>query len=141
MLKVEIETTRKGIDQRRKDLYARTRQKLSDIGDREPTNLARDLRGILPDNDYDNYRRETEELNCIDMIHSILTYSDPSTWTVDDIMENRYIKKYIDILGKIRVATLIQKEIAEYMDVEITKDTYIDSEGVAYNSVRFKDDI
>ena len=134
------ETTNKGIEQRRQDLYSRTRQKLKDAGDKNWEDLI-NLKDRLSPEDLENYDKEYDEISTIEMIHSILTYSPKENWNVDYIMENRYMKNYIDKLGEDKVRELAQQEVDEYINNAIVnQDVYTDSEGVSYNSITFKNE-
>lgn len=134
------ETTNKGIEQRRKDLYSRTRQKLKDAGDKNWENLI-NLKDRLSPEDLENYYKEYDEISTIEMIHSILTYSPKENWNVDYIMENKYMNNYIDKLGEDKVRELAQQEVDEYINNAIVnQDVYTDSEGVSYNSITFKNE-
>jgi len=139
MITILNETTRKEIDQRNKQMWNDIRQSLKDHGDSDWNN-AIGYMNRLPKEKSDEFYRYSRETACIDMLHSILTYSDPETWTVDNILKDHYMQQYIKELGKDTVANLIQQEIAEYQDATIDYNSYTDSEGLSYNSVRFRDD-
>ena len=139
MITILNETTRKGIDQRNKQMWNDIRQSLKDQGDSDWNNVIGYM-NKLPKDTADKYYRYSRETSCIDMLHSILTYSDPETWTVDNILKDHYMQQYIKELGKDTVAKLIQHEIDEYQDATIDYNSYTDSEGLSYNSVRFRDD-
>lgn len=80
------------------------------------------------------------EIRAIEMIHSILTYTNEYNWTTNYILNNKYMKSYIEELGEEKVRNLAEQEILEYKSATINKDVYTDSEGVSYNSVTFKDE-
>lgn len=139
MITILNETTRREIDRRNKQMWNDIRQSLKDNGDSDWENpIGYQLR--LPKDVSSKFLRYSSETSCIDMIHSILTYSDPETWTVDNILKDHYLQKYINELGKDTVAALIQQEIDEYQNATINYNDFTDSEGVSYNSVRFRDD-
>ena len=120
MYKAEIEARRRGL--------------FRDIRDRLGTN---NLMGSM-DQWTEEEKTEYEEIACINMLHSILTYSD--SHSVEEVMQNEYLRKYFDTLGEERVRELALQEIEEFKDAVIDKNSMTDSEGVSYNSVRFRDD-
>ena len=83
-----VETTGKELEKRKSDLRTRKRQALKDAGDKDYENLARDLSKILPKDVYDSFEKEEDELDCIDMLHSILTYG--GSFDVDELLKNGY---------------------------------------------------
>lgn len=133
------ETTNRELEKRKEDLRTRERQALKDAGVEDYENLARDLSKLLPKDVYEAFDLEREELSCIDMLHSILTYS--SNHDVNKVLENKYLQDYIDRLGYDKVKELANQEIEEYKNATINHDVYTDGEGVSYNSVTFKDDV
>lgn len=107
----------------------------------------------IPEEVYAPVRTERAELECIRMIHSILTYLDPEDWNLSNdkivglVMEdysnygNRYyLRESAKTLGWDRVEELVAQEVAEYKNAKINRNVYTDSEGVTYNSVTFYDD-
>lgn len=134
------ESTNSDIKRMRQDLYARERQALKDLGDPNWEDLV-GLKDRLPEEQFDAFMKEEGKIRAIEMIHSILTYTDPEYWTTDYVMSNKYMKKYIEELGEDVVSDIVNQEIEEYKNnAIIDKDTYTDSEGVTYNSVRFKNE-
>lgn len=134
------ESTNSDIKRMRQDLYARERQVLKDLGDPKWEDLV-GLKNRLPEDQFNAFMKEEAKINTIEMIHSILTYTDPDYWTVDNVMSNKYMKKYIEELGEDVVSDIVNQEVEEYKNNAIVdKDTYTDSEGVTYNSVRFKNE-
>lgn len=121
------ETTQRQLDNREKTLYNNIRKRLG-------TN---DLMGTR-EQWTDAERQEYSEIRCISMIHSILAYAYKSDYTVDHIVGNRYMKRYIDELGEDRVKVLAAEEIEEFKKATI-KYAGTDSEGVSYNQVIFKE--
>ena len=132
------ETTNKGIQAKKDDLYNRIRQALKDAGEKEWENIVGYV-NRLPKEQADMFDKEETELGCIDMIHSILTYG--SERNIDNLVQNEYLKRYIDELGEDKVRELLAGEVEEYKNATINKDVYTDGEGVTYNSVTFKDDL
>ena len=120
-----FETTQRQLDNREKTLYNNIRNRLG-------TN---DLMGTR-EQWTDAEKREYSEIRCISMIHSILTYAYRHDYTVDYVMKNRYMKRYIDELGEDRVKVLIAEEIEEFTKATV-KFGGTDSEGVSYNQVIF----
>lgn len=101
----------------------------------------------------DEERRKYVELGCIEMINSILAYNpwEKGVTTAEEIMEQEedgyynYLAKYVDGqreyglpgLGRDAVIDLIQGQMD---DIEgIDRDVHTDSEGVSYNSIRFRE--
>lgn len=134
------ETTNIELERRKEDLRARERQALVDIGDSDPDSLL-GIAKRLPSKIWLPLEKESAELDCIGMIHSILTYSEPDSWTTENVLSNRYMLDYIKELGKEKVTELINQEIEEYKNnAIINKDVHTDAEGVSYNSVTFKNE-
>ncbi len=134
------ESTNSDIKRMRQDLYARERQVLKDLGDPKWEDLV-GLKNRLPEDQFNAFMKEEAKINTIEMIHSILTYTDPDYWTVNNVMSNKYMKKYIEELGEDVVSDIVNQEVEEYKNnAIIDRDTYTDSEGVTYNSVRFKNE-
>lgn len=134
------ESTDSDIKRMRQDLYARERQALKDLGDPKWEDLF-GLKNRLPEDQFNAFMKEETKINTIEMIHSILTYADPENWTTDYVMSNKYMKKYIEELGEDVVSDIVNQEVEEYKNnAIIDRDTYTDSEGVTYNSVRFKNE-
>lgn len=77
--------------------------------------------------------------NCINMLHSILTYT--SNYDFENIINNKYLKDYINELGYTKVAELTKNEIKEFENVQIITNCFTDDEGNCYNSTIFKDEI
>lgn len=80
-----------------------------------------------------------DELECIDMINSILAYS-PFTFKSENLsseaeqaLKDRYLKKYIEILGSNRVLGLIKGQIKAISFIK--QDVYTDSDGLSYNRI------
>ena len=81
------------------------------------------------------------------MINSILAYTEidwtgdrPSAKEIVDAQEKKYknyLKEYIDFLGKDRVIELVQEQMDIIEDVDW--DTSTDSEGLSYNSIKYKE--
>lgn len=122
-----FETTQRQLDNREKTLYNNIRNRLG-------TN---DLMGTR-EQWTDAEKTEYTTIRCISMIHSILTYADRHDYTVDYVMKNRYMKRYIDELGEDRIKVLAAEEIEEFKKATI-KFGGTDSEGVSYNQVIFKE--
>ena len=131
------ETTNKGIEEKKQALYDRIRQALKDAGDEDWENIVNYVKR-LPQEQVDAFDLEEDEIWCIEMIHSILTYT--SDRDIDRLIKDRYLQKYIDELGEDKVRELLAGEIEEYKNATINRDVYTDSEGVTYNSVKFRDD-
>ena len=134
------ETTNKGLEAKKKALADKTRQKLKDNGVEDWESLTFLSTKLSPE-DLKEYLREEDEIWAIEMIHSILTYTSKDYWTVDYLMNNKYMAKYIKSLGEDKLRQIIADEIAEFEEnATIENDVYTDSEDVSYNSVTFKDE-
>lgn len=133
------ETTNHQLRYWKEDLYKRERKALKDLGDKDWENLV-GLKDRLPEEQYNAFMIEEGKIRAIEMIHSILTYAEPHNHTLEYVLNNRYMQKYVDQLGQEEVTNLINNEIEEFKNAVINKDQYTDSEGVTYNSVTFKDD-
>ena len=135
-----VESTNTDIKRMQQDLYARERQALKDLGDPNWEDLI-GLKDRLPEEQFDAFMKEEGKIRAIEMIHSILTYAEPENWNIDYVMSNKYMKRYIEELGEDVVSDIVNQEVEEYKNnAIIDKDTYTDSEGVTYNSVRFKNE-
>lgn len=124
---IVTETTQHQLDNREKTLYNNIRNRLG------VTNLAGTLEQWT-----DAEKREQSEIRCISMIHSILAYAHKLDYTVDYVMSNRYLKRYIDELGEDNVKVLAAEEIEEFNKATV-KYAGTDSEGNSYNRVIFKE--
>lgn len=87
-------------------------------------------------------QKRAEELSCIDMINSKIAYGDRDA-TAEEILDkdlnskyHSYLKQYVDKLGREKVLELIQDQLDDIDTV--ANRTFTDSEGVAYNSIRWK---
>lgn len=97
------------------------------------------------DPDSEAYKKRQIELNCIEMINSILAYEWVSQKeTAEEILQKQeenyhnYLQKYTNKLGKDRVIRLIQEQMD---DIEtIITDVHTDYEGCSYNSIQWKRD-
>lgn len=121
------ETTQRQLNRREKTLYNNIRKRLG-------TNDLASTREQWTDAE----KTEYTTIRCISMIHSILAYAYKSDYTVDYIINNRYMKRYIDELGEDRVKVLAAEEIEEFKKATV-KFGGRDSEGVSYNQVIFKE--
>ena len=126
--KLLSETSNKQLDSKKKTFYARMRDKHGN-----------DFRGKFDDDD----KLANEELFLIDMLHSIFAYApDTHHMTVDDIMQNRYIKQYIETLGVDRVREIASEELNDFKShARVRKDVFQDSEGLSYNSIEWDDEL
>lgn len=97
----------------------------------------------------DEEKKLYQELSCRSMINSILAYTKidwngdrPSAKEIVDAQDKQYknyLKEYIDIFGKDRVIELVQEQMDRIEDVDWDTDT--DSEGLSYNSIRYKESL
>lgn len=87
----------------------------------------------------DHSSPEAQKLSCIDMINSILAYypgdfHDPAE--IDNILNDEYLQKYIETLGKDTVVNLIKDQINDIDGID--QNVATDSDGLSYNSIRWK---
>ncbi len=121
------ETSMAQLDQRRKDLYGRIRNRLG-------TDNLISTRGQWTQEEVD----ENVELSTISMIQSICAYAN-GVPTVDEVMENRYMKDYIGQLGKEKVRAIVERELEHFSRAKV-KYAHTDSEGVSYNTIEYPED-
>lgn len=76
-----------------------------------------------------------ESLSCRDMINSILCYHG-----TNNIMDNPYLKKYMESLGTILVSLLVEEQIQDFSKATVLQNVYTDSEGCSYNSIIWGDE-
>ena len=80
-----------------------------------------------------------DELDCIDMINSILAYSsftfksENITSEAEQALKNSYLERYKEILGSKRVLELIKGQISAISFIK--QDVYTDSDGLSYNRI------
>lgn len=77
------------------------------------------------------------ELQCMEMIDSIICYGAKNI-DLDSILNDRYMKSYIEDLGIKKVKKLIQGQLDEKPLIKYN--TYTDYEGLTYNSMIYKDE-
>lgn len=88
------------------------------------------------------YKLREEELNCINMINSILCYGCLG-YSAEEVMQHEennytnYLEKYVSIFGRDKVIELIQEQINSIK--EISYAVCEDSEGCVYNAIVWKD--
>jgi len=135
-------TTKKELEQRRKGLRDARYSELEQAGvtrdEIRNAGFFSKLNSHLPAGRAEYYNTQSEELDAIDMLHSILAYEPGHT--VDSLMANRYMQRYIKSLGADRVAELCQQELDEFANARVNKDVFVDDEGLSYNSVTFRDE-
>lgn len=76
-----------------------------------------------------------ESLSCRDMINSILCYHG-----TNNIMNNPYLKKYIESLGTILVSLLVEEQTQDFSKATVLQNVLTDSEGCSYNSIIWGDE-
>ena len=76
-----------------------------------------------------------ESLSCRDMINSILCYHG-----TNNIMNNPYLKKYIESLGTILVSQLVDEQIQDFSKAIVLQNVHTDSEGCSYNCIIWHDE-
>lgn len=132
------ETSDRELEDMEKNLRAEEVQALKDAGDKYPENTV-GIAKRLPEEVWKKLKIKGDTLSAIQMIHSILAYSAEDGRTVDNIMDNRYMKSYINSLGEDTVRDLVEKELADFKErATVVNDVYTDSEGVSYNSINWK---
>ena len=78
----------------------------------------------------DKEKQLYNELRCVDMLDSILTYSNGKC-----SIDNNYLQSYINDLGEARVKELMDEQVEHYRRyVVIHHNVHTDSEGLTYNS-------
>lgn len=76
-----------------------------------------------------------KELWCIRMINSILIYDGKN-----NIMENHYLQKYIDELGRKTVEKLVENQIKDFEKATVLRNVSVDCDGISYNSIIWADE-
>lgn len=76
-----------------------------------------------------------ESLSCRDMINSILCYHG-----TNNIMNNPYLKKYIESLGTILVSLLVEEQTQDFSKATVLQNVLTDSEGCSYNRIIWHDE-
>ena len=137
---VLTETTNKELKAKYDAYREKQRQALRDAGDPNPESTV-GIAKRLPPEVWNELDIEGTILDCIEMTHSILTYAPENNRTLEYVLDNKYIKKYIEKLGEDKVREIANQEVEEYKNATINSNAYTDSEGVTYNSVTFKDDM
>ena len=73
----------------------------------------------IPEPDNQSIRSRYQEADCIDIIHSILlggriNMDQPKEQIVEEILNDRFLRVYVNLFGRDRVRELILPEIDEY---------------------------
>ena len=76
-----------------------------------------------------------ESLSCRGMINSILCYHG-----TNNIMNNPYLKKYIESLGTILVSLLVEEQTQDFSKATVLQNVLTDSEGCSYNRIIWHDE-
>ena len=90
------------------------------------------------------YYLRDRELWCIEMINSILAYQGAGMTNAEEVMQmeernyHNYLAEYVEMFGRDKVVTLIQGQIDSIAGVRHC--VYIDSEGLSYNSIVWKEE-
>lgn len=121
------ETSIAQLDQRKKDLYGRIRNRLGADG-------LIGTRNQWTQEEVD----EDIELSTISMIQSICAYAN-GVPTVDEVMNNDYMKSYIGQLGKEKVRAIVERELEHFSKAKV-RYAHTDSEGVFYNTIEYPED-
>lgn len=85
---------------------------------------------------------ERNELNCIEMVNSLLCYEYAGFKNAEEVMQREeksdfnYLETYVEKIGRKRVVELIQEQIDSIEHVE--SDVFVDDEFVPYNSIVWK---
>lgn len=80
--------------------------------------------------------RIDRELWCREMINSILIY-----YGKNNIMNDRYLKDYIEELGIETVKRLVNEQIEDFEKATVLVDVHTDYEGLSYNSIIWADEV
>lgn len=75
------------------------------------------------------------ELWCREMINSILIYHGKA-----NIINDEYLKKYIEELGIETVEKLVKEQVEDFEKATVLHDVSRDYEGVSYNSIIWADE-
>ena len=129
------ETTDTELQQQYDELKKDEVQALKDAGDPNPENTV-GIAKRLPEEKWKELDYRGDILDCIGMIHSILTYHDITD--IDELLNNKYLAEYKDTLGDDMVKKLAAQELEEFSNAIIHRGVYTDGEGVSYNSVEYK---
>lgn len=89
----------------------------------------------------DELNCKREEASCIDMIDSIICYhcygmSAEKVLDYERHSYKNYLEEHIELLGEQRVLELIQGQIDSIDGIEYS--TFVDNEGLVYNSIMWK---
>ena len=76
-----------------------------------------------------------KELWCREMINSILIYNGKY-----NVINNRYLKDYIEELGFETVEKLVKEQTEDFDRAIVLKNVSVDYEGVSYNSIIWADE-
>lgn len=84
------------------------------------------------------YELRQKELNCINMINSILAYDwfgQDAEWIMqhEEKAYKNYLAEFVALFGRKKVVELIQGQINSIK--EIKRNVHTDSEGLSYNSI------
>ena len=90
LIKFLNETSNSELENMKKDLRAKKIQALKDVGDTNPENTT-NLNKRLPEEKWEELKKQAEIISAIQMIHSILTYTDESLWKEDYILGNKFL--------------------------------------------------
>lgn len=92
----------------------------------------------------EEYELRSKELDCIDMINSILAYQGAGMTDAEAVMQMEerhyynYIAEYVELFGRDKVVALIQGQIDS---IDCVKHyVYRDNEGCTYNSIIQRED-
>lgn len=75
------------------------------------------------------------ELWCREMINSILIYNGKN-----NIINDRYLKSYIDEFGIETVERLVNEQVEDFEKATVLKNVHVDYEGLPYNSIIWADE-
>lgn len=76
------------------------------------------------------------KLWCVEMINSILTYNGK-----ENIMDNEYLKSYIEELGIETVEELVNEQVKDFDEAIVLENVHIDCDGLSYNSIIWADEM
>lgn len=84
----------------------------------------------------DEQKQLDKELDCRDMINSILCYNGE-----EGLINNRYLNDYILELGLSVVQRLCDEQLVDFKKATVVKNVFTDNEGVSYNSIKWADEV
>ena len=95
----------------------------------------------VPWKDWTEEQKQADrELNCREMINSILIYHGKYSIQEDNFYDNKYLTDYVSQLGKETVARLCKEQLEDFSKA-VVRYAGRDGEGVSYNSITWVDEV